>query len=167
MVFSMRVIEDLIKPLSDKLDDTYVVQKYNGITLMVKSQRSVDAGMAEVKSVCKKLKITGFSIEKNMWDEESFLLQFPDFVPEYNDEEIYNMYVFNFKWLLDNLKQNQDGVIDKSSVLNGKEQFIRNAIQTYCRSNINPYKENADTYLNDIDYRRKLAMWFEQVLATY
>lgn len=163
----MRIIDDLIKPLSEKLDDKFQVRKYDGISLEFSIKGDMESRIAEVKSVCKKLKINGYSIEKCLWGEDSFLLQFPDFVPEYTEEEIKDMYMFNFKWLLDNLAKNQETPIDKKSVLQGKERFIHNAINTYCRSNINPYKDNVDNYLNDIEYRKKLSLWFEQVLLSY
>lgn len=161
-------VENIIKNIENNFKCFSSIVKYDGITIEFTLNDNVDKEIAkkQVEEVCKKIKIVSYSIENNKQNDQKFSLQFPELVPEYTDEQIKNMYIANFKWLLDDATRNKKD-ITKEFILINKDKFTRMAIKTYVRSNVNRYKEKEENYLNNIEYRNKLNLLFTDYLDGY
>lgn len=161
-------VENIIKNIENNFKCFSSIVKYDGITIEFTLNDNVDKEIAkkQVEEVCKKIKIVSYSIENNKQNDQKFSLQFPELVPEYTDEQIKNMYISNFKWLLDDATRNKKD-ITKEFILINKDKFTRMAIKTYVRSNVNRYKEKEENYLNNIEYRNKLNLLFTDYLDEY
>ena len=55
----------------------------------------------------------------------------------------------------------------KSKLIEGMESLVKHAIKTYCRSNINQYKESFEDYYNDKKYRTKINVIFLDSVDTF
>ena len=78
------------------------------------------------------------------------------------------MYKDNFKWLIDNLVEKDiDKRVDKTLLLNCKDVYVRQAILTFIRSNINPYKTKLEDLLTDNEYRLNVERMYKQFLEEY
>ena len=161
-------VENIIKNIENNFNCFSSIVNYDGITIEFTLNDNVDKEIAkkQVDEVCKKIKIVSYSIENNKQNDQKFSLQFPELVPEYTEEQIKNMYIANFKWLLDDATRNKKD-ITKEFILINKDKFTRMAIKTYVRSNVNRYKEKEENYLNNIEYRNKLNLLFTDYLDEY
>lgn len=161
------IIED-IKRKSKYFDD---ILKYDGITIEFTCKSNVKREIVEsdIKTYCKlnKLnKLNVYTIEDNKEDTRKFILQFPDMVPTYTEDEVQKMYIANFKWLLDDTMRNKPD-ITKTFILDNTVKYVKLAVTTYYRSNVNQYKEKLDDYLTNTLYRQKLNMLFMTYLDEY
>lgn len=153
----MNNIEEIIKKIKPKFRCFSYIMKYDGITIEfeVKNINSIDKDIAKVEKVLKELNIIDFSIEKRKDMNNRFSVQFPNMIPKYNDEQINKMYKDTFLWLLDDSLRNKPD-LTRQFIITNSDKYIKQAIKTYCRSNINRYKENENDYLQNYEYRQKL-----------
>lgn len=158
------IIED-IKRKSKYFDD---ILKYDGITIEFTCKSNVKREVVEsdIKTYCKLNKLNVYTIEDNKEDTRKFILQFPDMVPAYTEDEVQKMYIANFKWLLDDTMRNKPD-ITKTFILDNTVKYVKLAVTTYYRSNVNQYKEKLDDYLTNTLYRQKLNMLFMTYLDEY
>lgn len=158
------IIED-IKRKSKYFDD---ILKYDGITIEFTCKSNVKREIVEsdIKTYCKLNKLNVYTIEDNKEDTRKFILQFPDMVPAYTEDEVQKMYIANFKWLLDDTMRNKPD-ITKTFILDNTVKYVKLAVTTYYRSNVNQYKEKLDDYLTNTLYRQKLNMLFMTYLDEY
>lgn len=163
-----RNVESIIKGIKDKLSYVETANKYDGITIEFKlydETKSVEA-KNQVEMVCKEYKLIPYSIEQHKLDNKKFIVQFPEMVPEYTNDEIEKMYIDSFKWLLADVVGNKSDVT-KEYIIKNIDKFINMAIKIYIRSNANQYKEDTKTKLNDIEYRKNLKALFLNCLEDY
>ena len=107
--------------------------------------------------LCKELKNTPVAIELNEDRENVFIVQFPEMIPEYTDEQIEKMFTDTFKWLIDNFLTNSKNInFTKEQFALEKNMFVKHAIIIYYRSNVNQYKQKPEDYLNNLDFRNKI-----------
>ena len=128
--------------------------------------KSRDIGAKEVIEVVKELKLKNYLTENSKYDSGKFILQFPDMTPVYTETEKKKLYTDNFKWLLDDSIRNKPD-LTKPFILDHTDNYVKLAITTYYRSNVNQYKEKLEDYLNDIEYRQRLNNLFRDYLDVY
>lgn len=154
-----RNIDMIIKALKEKSTTILKFTKLDGITIecVLDTNKKASEGIKEITTICKQLKISPISTEENPDKSNVFALQFPELVPEYTDKEIEKMYKSNFKWLLDGvMKSDTKHKVTLELLINYRDLFLKQAITTYCNSNINLYKDNIANYLNNSEYRSKI-----------
>lgn len=161
-------VENIIKIFQSKFKVFAKILKYDGITIefTLNDNCNRDDIVKQVKQLCKSYSLNSHSIELNKNDEKKFILQFPDLVPEYTKTEIDNMYIENFKWLLDDSLRNKPD-LSKDFISLNADKYVKLAIKTYFRSNVNRYREKEETYLNDFEYRSNLKKLFQDYLDKY
>lgn len=161
-------IDFIIKAISPELKKVKAVVKYDGITIEFTTSDGIDFtdAMEEVKLICKKFELKNYALEHNEEEVEKFILQFPDLVPYYTDEEITKLYIDAFKWLLDDTFNNEPS-ITKKDVLDNKSNYIRQAITMFYRFNVNKYRETLEEYLGNVEYREKWTVKFVEYLDEY
>lgn len=161
-------MEQIITTLKKELAKTDEIRKYDGITIQIKARDNVDKVIKQVEKFCADNKIINFIIEKNGEDPNIFILQLPEFIPEYTDKMIEKMYKENFKWLISNSLNSAMGTtITKNDVLNGTDRFVKHAITIFHKSNTNQYKVQLDTLLNDANKRYELNNLFRNYVEDY
>lgn len=152
-------IEDIMVALKKKAKYIANIEKVDGITMecsLAESKKAEDR-LDEVKELCKELKNTPVAIELNEAKENVFLVQFPEMIPEYTDEQIEKMFIDTFKWLIDNFLTNSKNInFTKEQFALEKNMFVKHAIIIYYRSNVNQYKQKPEDYLNNLDFRNKI-----------
>lgn len=166
---------DLIqKELKSKLKTVSSIYKLDGITLQckLKSRVKFSDAKAEIECVCKDLQVLPISLEQNGDDKTLFIIQFPELYPLFTQEIERKIYVDNFIWLFnDAIQRNKVGlnkaVINKSTILDGKDTYIKRALGIYCRYHINPYKTSVRTFTDDKEYMSKLAIYFYEALEEF
>lgn len=165
-VRNMEGIIELLKPHSKQVNK---FRKFDGITIecTVLNAADRDNGIKEIKAICKKLKLAPVSVEKKASSEVAFGVQFPELTPIYTEEEIRKMYEANYKFLFDNLKSADKTKFTRAILLDNMTRLVRNSIMTYCKSNINLYKDKPENYYNNVEYRAKLNSWFVEYLEKY
>lgn len=161
-------MEKIIKALKLRLKDYKEILKYDGVTIefTCKDNKSRDIGAKEVIEVVKELKLKNYLTENSKYDSGKFILQFPDMTPVYTETEKKKLYTDNFKWLLDDSIRNKPD-LTKPFILDHTDNYVKLAITTYYRSNVNQYKEKLEDYLNDIEYRQRLNNLFRDYLDVY
>ena len=159
-------MESIIKNIKSKYFDE--ILKFDGITIEFTCKTGVDRDVAKksIETFCKNNKLNIYTLENNTDDTRKFILQFPDMVPEYTGEEIDKMYIANFKWLLDDTMRNKPD-ITKSFILDNTVKYVKLAVTTFYRSNVNRYKAKLDDYLLDTKYRQRFNMLFMTYLDEY
>lgn len=166
----LRNIDIILTTLQNKLTKISSSRKYDGITIecTLKSRSKYDTAKEEINTVCKELKLLPIQMEQNEENPKIFILQFPELNVEYTEEEITTMYISNFKWLLDDIMSKKAEVMpDKDLLIRSKDIYVRQAISIYCRCNINPYKDNINNYLNNLEYRTKIDNMYLEYLDKY
>ena len=144
------------------------VIKFDGITIefMCKNESEIDKSIKYMEKWVTNHKILPYLVEKSKDNNRKFIIQFPDLVPEYTEEEITKMYIANFKWLLDDTMNNKPD-LTKQYIIDHTINFVKLAITTYYRSNVNQYKEKLEDYLTNTMYRQKLNMLFMTYVEEY
>lgn len=163
-------VEAIINVLKEQSKTVVEFNKANGITIEckinpIKTRKQMER---ELNTLCKKLNLLPIEITEKDDSETLYYLQFPDLDVQYPEEIIIKMYNDNFKWLLDNIRNfPDDKELTMDYCLNNQKTFIRTAIQTYCRSNINPYRDNVRKYIEDIEYIKKVTQIYLKFLDWY
>lgn len=146
-------IIDAVKPMSKQVKE---FRKFDGISMECTKLGSIDSAINEMKALCTKLKLVPFATEARKDDSNLFLVQFPDLIPEYSEDEVTKMYKDTFMFLFNNIKIKDPTAATKTKLIEGMDSLVKHAIKTYCRSNINQYKESFETYYNNKKYRVKI-----------
>lgn len=164
-------VESIINELTDKVPYVAKMEKFDGISIEITlTQKSkFDTVKEKLTSICKDLGILPIDVHMNNNSDKTFLLEFPDLNVLYSDEEKEKLYKDSFKWLLDlSIKNSVNVQVTRTTIINAKDSFVKQAIQIYCKSNINPYKENVETdYLNNVEYRKNIDSLFYTYANTY
>lgn len=162
-------IDEIIQELknSSKLVNNF--KKLNGITFECSVNNSMcrEDAINEVQDLSKLMGILPVSIDANQDDDKLFGVQYPELVPIYTDVISHSMYNDNFKFLFDNLKMKDPSKVTKIILIENIDNLTKHAINIYCRSNINPYKEKVEDYLNNKQYRLKINGWYLEYIDEY
>lgn len=160
------IVTELLKYL--KSSEFSSVIKFDGITIEFTTTEFVSREKCEqlIATIYNNLNLKPMIIESRKDDSRKFIAQLPDFMPAYTEDEITKMYIANFKWLLDDATRNRPD-LTKQYMADHTVGFVKQAIKTYCRSNINKYKESENDYLNNTIYRQKLNNLFLTYLDEY
>lgn len=167
---SLTNMEYIIKQLKPNIKGLDSMTKYDGITIICtrKSRSNFDNIKQQLNDVCKELNLLPISIEQNIDNKLEFALQFPELNVQYTQEQIDKMYKDNFKWLFDNVRSKKTEVIPgKQLLMDNINIYVKQAISIYCRSNINPYKEHIQDYLENVQYRSNIEKLFYEYLTQY
>ena len=169
--YRLNNIESIMEVICEKIksDSTLVsIRKYDGITIEFGSinEEGREHLINIVKNVVIELGLKNYVIEKRKDSLINFILQFPDMNPEYTEEEIETMYKSNFKWLLDDSLANKPD-LTKKFIQDHTENYVKLAVTTFYRSNVNQYKVKLDDLLSDYKMRAKLNVLFLTYLDEY
>lgn len=161
-------MEKIISAIKEKTENYKEILKFDGITIefTCKDDYSIEDGEKEVKGIAKELKLKNYITERSKLDAGKFILQFPDMTPKYTEAEIKKLYKANFKWLLDDSLRNKPD-LTKPFILEHTDNYVKLAVTTYYRSNVNQYKDKLEDYLNDMEYRQRLNALFRDYLDEY
>lgn len=165
----LRMLDLIQKELKNKCKKIIKFQKYDGISLecYVAQDTNIDDGISEIKKVCKSLKLNPINIEINKDKNNLFLLQFPEFVPEYTTKELEALYKDSYDRLIKDLKNNDvEHKVTKDLIIRNKSVFIKQAIISFYNSNTNKYKGTLKTYLQDEDIWKKAETFFDNYIET-
>lgn len=161
-------MEQIITSLKKNLPKVQEIRKYDGITIQIKVKSNRDACIKLVETFCRTNGIINYVIEKNKEEVDTFIVQFPEFIPEYTQKAIDKMYNENFQWLITNSLNSVIGnTIDKSTILNSTDQFVKHAIMIYYKSNTNQFKTKLEDLLKDTEYRYDLNNKFRNCVDEY
>lgn len=162
-------IEEIIAYLLPLCKSVIKMEKYDGISIecYVPEKVKVSKGMKEITKICTDTELANNSMEENKEKANVFLLQFPNLNPKYSEEQIKDMYFKTFDLLLSNARSNKEIVVTKELLLKFKNVITKNAIEIFCKSNLNLYKENINNYINNPDYRYTIDMYFEEFVDGY
>lgn len=153
-----QTIEDIAKTLKKKAKYISLIEKVDGITLecSLSSTKKAQDKIDEIKDLCREIKNTQVALEVNDDNPNTFLVQFPEMIPEYTDEQIEKMFNDTFQWLVGNFLSNNTTKFTKDQFALEKNMFVKHAIIIYYRSNVNQYKEKPEDYLNNKEFRDKI-----------
>jgi len=163
-------METILKAIKQKSKLVMKINKYDGITLecFTASGSDTKEAIKEINQICKELKLLPISTEPNKEAENIFALQFPELDIIYSDRQIEKMYQDNFKWLIDGIVEyDNDKKLNREVLIKNKDIFVKQAILTYGRSNINPYKVDILERLNNIDYRKQIDVIYLNYIDKY
>ena len=165
---SYKNIESIIKVLEGKSIYVTQLRKLDGITIeCTTTVDKIDNAMSEMKAISKQLGLMPVATEIRKDSNNLFGLQYPELKPIYSEAEMKKMYNDNFEFLFDNIKMKDPKSINKTNLIENMEILTKHAINTYCRSNINQYKESVDDYINNPKYRTKINGWYLEFIDVY
>lgn len=167
-LIDLRNMELIIKAIADIAKTIDTIIKYDGITAEITNieKKTREQCKKEITDICGELKLKQFILEDSKNFANKFILQFPDMLPVYTQEEIDQLYIANFKWLLDDSLRNKPD-LTKQFIIDHTPNFVKLAVTTYYRSNVNQYREKLEDYLNNTTYRQKLNILFLTYLDEY
>lgn len=170
-------VESIMEEFTDKLKKCEIVRKVDGITLECKlktTRTKFETAKTEIEKLCEEYELLPISLEQNEEDKTLFVLQFPELNIIYTDSEKEKIFTNTFEWLLDNAiektKMNISGLptkINKQLLLDSKGAYTKIALEIFCNSCINPYKQNKDMYSKDSDFIKQLQSIYTQYVDTY
>lgn len=162
-------VEGIIEKIKEEAKLTILFKKFDGITFECRTPIDGDREKAiqEMEEILDKLELNPYQIERHGEVENAFIVQFPELDVIYSNEEKIKIYKMIFKFLLDNINQNRKEMVSRSSILDGKEIYIKQTIQIFARSNINRYKLTEKDLLNDMEYREHLEVLFIKYVDEY
>ena len=168
-ISKLKNVEAVINKLKEYELAVSNYKKYDGITFECETTAPDirNATSKIVQQKCVELGLAPVSIELRKDSDVLFGVQFPEMIPEYSNEEITKMYKDTFYFLFDNMKSTDPSSVTKPILIENMSRLTKHAITTYCRSNINQYKENAETYLNNSAYRAKIDGIFLESVDSY
>ena len=74
----------------------------------------------------------------------------------------------NFSWLVENFLRNSKNLsFTKDSFISNRNIFVKQAIITYYRSNVNQYKQKPEDYLDNKEFRNKIDLIFLNYISEY
>lgn len=148
-------IIDALKPLTKQVKS---FRKFDGITMECTKNEgtTVDKAINEMTALCTKLKLMPIATEVRKGDPDLFAVQFTELMPKYTNEQVVAMYKDTFMFLFNNIKMKDPASATKPMLIENMDSLVKHAIMIYCRSNINQYKENFDTYYTNTKYRAKI-----------
>ena len=144
--------------------------KFDGITIecTLKGRSTFNKAKEQLTEVCTNLQLLPLNFEQRKDDNKKFIIQFPELNVVYTKLQIEALYKSNFKFLFNNaILTNPTIKITKELLYKSKDIYVRQCIQAYVRSNINPYKENPQDYLDNIEYRREIDILFYTALDEF
>jgi len=161
-------IEEIIKALDGQSKYVTNMRKYDGITIeCTTTEDKRENAMNEMQALSKRIGAIPVSAEARKDSKELFGIQYPELKPVYTEAEMIKMYEDNFKFLFDNIKMKDPKSLTKANLISNMDRLTKHAITTYCRSNINQYKESIEDYLNDHKYRLKINGWYLEYIDKY
>lgn len=152
-------IESIIKEIDGEIKCIKSMEKMDGITMecSVSQKNKYNDATTKITELLTELDLQPINIHKNTEDDKKFAVEFPDMNVIYTEEENEKFYKDSFTWLFDlAIKKSGAIKITKELLMAGKDSFEKQAIHIYFRSNVNPYKEKIEDYLNDVKYRKNL-----------
>ena len=162
-------IENIIKILKKENTNVIKYKKYDGITIECYTPSDIDCkdDMTKIANTLSKNNIQ-FSMERNGKNKNIFITQFPELEPEYTEKQMEKMYKDIFKWLLDNVYENDMmKKVTKELILQYKDIYVKQAIMMYYKSNYNQYKIKQMDLLNDNNYKIKVSDYFKKYVEEY
>lgn len=156
-------IDSISKKIKKEVENIKKIIKIDGITLEIEAsnKKVKDKVIEDLKIKCKELKLNPINIEENNEEENKLALQFPELENIFTEEEQEKLYEDNFKWLIANLKANDPNhKVTKEVILKSRDVIIRESINIYFRSFINPYKHNISEFIDNEDYIKNLQVLF-------
>lgn len=167
-LIDLRNMELIVRAINDIAKNVDTIMKYDGITAEITSKEKVSREQCkkEITDICGELDLKQFILEDSKNFGNKFILQFPDMIPVYTQEEIDQLYIANFKWLLDDSLRNKPD-LTKQFIIDHTPNFVKLAVTTYYRSNVNQYREKLEDYLNNTVYRQRLNILFITYLDEY
>lgn len=162
-------IENIIKILKKENTNVIKYKKYDGITIECYTPSDIDCkdDMTKIANTLSKNNIQ-FSMERNGENKNIFITQFPELEPEYTEKQMEKMYKDIFKWLLDNVYENDMlKKVTKELILQYKDIYVKQAIMMYHKSNYNQYKIKQMDLLNDNNYKIKVSDYFKKYVEEY
>lgn len=162
-------IEGIMNKIKEESKLTTLFKKFDGITIECRVPVDCDREKAiqEMECILTKEGLVPYNIERNKEVQNAYVVQFPELDIIYTNEEKVKAYKTIFKFLLDNINQNRDNPVSKSSVIESREIYIKQTIQAFHRSHINRYKIGVADLLNDLDYRKHLERLFLDYVDEY
>lgn len=168
MNISYENIESIIKDLEGKSKYVKAMRKFDGITIECTTDANVrENAMNEMQALSVKFGIVPVSVEPRKDSEDLFGVQYPELVPKYTEDEIKKMYYDNFEFLFNNIKMKDPKSITREILISNMDKLTVHSIKTYCRSNINQYKESVADYINNTKYRAKINGWYLEYIDIY
>lgn len=161
--------ENIIKVLKKENTNVIKYNKYDGITIECYTPSDIDCkdDMIKIANTLSKNNIQ-FSMERNDNNKNIFIVQFPELEPEYTEKQMEKMYKDIFKWLLDNVYENDMmKKVTKELILQYKDIYVKQAITMYYKSNYNQYRVKQMDLLNDNDYKIKVSDYFKTYVEEY
>ena len=162
-------IESIIMALNSQTKYVVEFRKLDGITIECKamSAKLRENAMNEMQALSRKIGIIQVATEPRADSDVLFGVQYPELVPVYTEDEMKSMYTDNFKFLLDNIKMKDPKSLTKTVLIENMDRLTKHSITTYCRSNINQYKESVDDYIKSTKYRSKINGWYLEYIDIY
>ena len=155
-------------------EETFIKETtlYDGISFecTIPEGKTFKQCKTELNKKCKELKLLPISTEQNKDNEKLFILQFPELVPYYTEEQIYLMRYRNLDYQIDtSIKSSaQIGVkVTKQMLIDSIGIFVNECIRTFYNWNMNKYKVTLEELLKDLQLRQDTEKVFYEVLTKY
>lgn len=161
---------EVIKLLKEQKTEVQEFRPIDGITIECKlpenSEFNLETFKQYIKEVLYKLNLPSALVEQHKEMKNIFIIQFPDMIPEYAEEEVNEVIENNLTVLLDLIKGNSKGrTPDKDTLRNHKGLLVRQAISMYYKGYANQYKQKEQDYIGDIQQFEKYNKVFDSWLS--
>lgn len=159
----------IIQLLQEQKTDIQEYKALDGITIECKlpEQHKFDLNSFKqyIKEVLYKLNLPSALVEQNKEMQNVFIIQFPDMIPEYTDEEVEQVIKDNLSMLVQLITSNSMGhVPDKDTLRNHKGMLVRDAVTMYFKGYANQYKQTEEDYIGNLQEFEKYNKIFDKWL---
>ena len=123
----------------------------------------------ELNKKCKSWNLLPVSYEQNEGDKKYFLIQFPELVPYYTEEQKYNMFYSSADYFITTnieLSKRSGVIVTKKMLLDSVEKYVYEIVKLYYNSNVNKYKVTLNDLENDLNLRNCIKPIINEVIIS-
>ena len=145
---------------------------YDGISLECKipDKKTFKQCKTSIEKYCKQNKLLPVAFEQRDDREKYFLVQFPELIPYYTEEQLHNMFFSSLEYLISTnieLSKRSGVIVTRKMLIDTIEKYVTEVIKMYYNWNVNKYRETLDGLLNNINLRNSIKRVFNEVIVKY
>lgn len=145
---------------------------YDGISIECKipEKKTFKQCKNSIEKYCKQIKLLPVAFEERPDKDDLFLVQFPELVPYYTEEQLHNMFFSSLDYLVSTnieLSKRSGVIVTRKMLLDTVEKYVTEVIKMYYNWNVNKYRETLDSLLNNVNLRNTIKRIFNEVIIKY
>ena len=164
-----------IENIKKGIEESTIIKEstiYDGISIEVAipPKKTFKQCKASIDRFCKNNNLIPVAYEERDDHKECFLVQFPELIPYYTEEQLYNMFYKSLDYLVSTnieLSKRNGVIVTRKMLLESIEKYVYEVIKMYYNWNVNKYRVTLDQLENNVNLRSRIKEVFQEVILKY